>query len=179
MQTLGSHFIPRGFAPWDEIGSLGFAKIICLPIGDHAIVLLWSLLNEKSTQIYSYVINFAAFRLGFMKKILKIDRNCFAIAQISVKLKIKVICKTFVALRECKSFADHFDFHFDGKFRKMCICYRNCFSISYLVNYIAICYCVIAEREAMVFASLPWDKMAPKGLQNHSLPIGDHAKVLL
>ena len=42
-----------------------------------------------------------------------IFRNIF---KFSVKLKIKVICKTFAAPRECKTFADHFDFHFDGKF---------------------------------------------------------------
>ena len=73
-----------------------------------------------------------------LKFFVKLTKFSVKLTKFSVKLKIKVICKTFAAPRECKSFADHFDFHFDGKLRKICICYRNCFSISYLVNYIAI-----------------------------------------
>ena len=57
------------------------------------------------------------------------------------------------------------------------------------INYLQ--YCVITEREAMVFANprelfyprgaaeLPRDEMAAKGQQKHSLPLGDHATVLL
>ena len=74
----GPIFHPKGQSPEGWNGSQEFAKIICLPIGDHAIVLLRSLLNEKSTQTYSYVIHFAALPLGFTEKILQIDRNCFA-----------------------------------------------------------------------------------------------------
>ena len=33
-------------------------------------------------------------------------------------MKIKVICKSFALPRGRKSFADHFDFRFDGKFRQ-------------------------------------------------------------
>ena len=38
------------------------------------------------------------------------------IFKFSVKMKIKVICKTFALPRGRKSFANHFDFQFDGKF---------------------------------------------------------------
>ena len=34
-------------------------------------------------------------------------------------MKIKVICKSFALPRGRKSFADHFDFRFDGKFRQI------------------------------------------------------------
>ena len=55
-------------------------------------------------------------------------------------------------------------------------CIENFTKIVYLVNYIEIQYCVIAEREAMVFANprevfhpkgakLPRDEMTPKGQQ--------------
>ena len=37
LQTLGSHFIPRGFAPWDEMTPAG-CKNHSLPLGDHAIL---------------------------------------------------------------------------------------------------------------------------------------------
>ena len=30
-----------------------------------------------------------------------------------------MVCKTFAAPRECKTFADHFDIQFDGKFRQI------------------------------------------------------------
>ena len=59
-------------------------------------------------------------------------------------MKIKVICKSFALPRGRKSFADHFDFQFDGKFRqidaKITQMQKNfCqFGFSYLVNYKAI-----------------------------------------
>ena len=55
-----------------------------------------------------------------------------------------MICNTFAAPRECKTFADHFDFQFDGKFRqidaKITQMQKNfCqFGFSYLVNSKAI-----------------------------------------
>ena len=65
LQTRGSQFHPKGRSPEGWNGSQGFAKIICLPIGDHAIVLLWSLLNKKSTQSYSYVGETSSILLHF------------------------------------------------------------------------------------------------------------------
>ena len=37
LQTLGSHFIPRGEAPWNEMTPAG-CKNHSLPLGDHAIL---------------------------------------------------------------------------------------------------------------------------------------------
>ena len=64
------------------------------------------------------------------------------LTKFSVKSKIKAICKSFALPRGRKSFVDHFDFPFDEKFENMCICYRNFFTCSYLVNYIAIVFAV-------------------------------------
>ena len=94
---------------------------------DWKCILLYSLLNKKlRSNFYSQIYFF---------------HNIF---KFSVKLKIKVICNTFAAPRECKTFADHFDFQFDGKFRqidaKITQMQKNfCqFGISYLVNSKAI-----------------------------------------
>ena len=101
----------------------------------------------------------------------------------------------FAAPRECKTFADHFDFKFDGKFRQIDpkIMQRNfCqFGFPYLVNSKAI---LLRDRQlggiwflltlGSQFSSLG---ASPLGMKIDSqglakticLPIGDHAIVLI
>ena len=69
---------------------------------------------------------FCCTSFRFHEKIVKLTEIVLQIAQFSVnltkfsvKLKVKVICKTFAAPRECNTFADHFDFQFDGNFRQI------------------------------------------------------------
>ena len=59
--TRGSHFIPRGEAPRDEMRLPRVSKTIASQLGDHATVLLQSLLNKNNLVSRKFSSNLQKF----------------------------------------------------------------------------------------------------------------------
>ena len=116
-----SYFIPRGEAPRDEI----WLPRVCKNIASQSAITQWycyiSLLN-KNYQTSTKQIAKDCILSWFHGNFRQIDRNSFAVlfsVTLTIFFVLPRVCKSFALPRERKTFVDHFDFQFDGKFENV------------------------------------------------------------